>query len=404
MTLPMTRGLGALLAIPIVCAATRPQLTSSLAATRPRRIQACVTLRGGAERYKGRRYTRRPSRLRDRPPYEAALSELCRSWRAKNNAVLLGLALMFHFVVSRVLDHPNIIGIIQIVNSAVFALWFIAGTVLKRTVMLEFMKTHFTGTSHLRDHRRRPQRLVLPAFSHADRGHITGNIATLQFVGSFILPVIGHHEFAQVYSAGAIGTSLLKCLFPPLLVRLGLSDTINADATMPSLGASGAITAMMVYTCLVAPRATYKTKIPFLSDEEKEYPLIVCGAALVAADAYGATRVKGEVRTGDTVNVPDPDNPKRTIEAKVLKVRESASGRRFFTVHDEETDENWRVDEKEVDASGSVVGHTAHLAGAIMGLAMFMLNRGIPQAYRHVYRQAVACLRRMHRRTSRRRR
>jgi membrane associated rhomboid family serine protease len=327
-----------------------------------------------------------------------------RHWQAKNNAILAGFALLFHLVLSRVLDHPKVIGILQIVNAAVFSMWFLSMSVLKRGALPEVMKAHFTGTSHLHDFRRRPHMLVLPAFSHADRKHIMGNLGTLQLVGSFILPIIGHREFAQVYSAGAIGGSLLECLFPPLLVRLGLSDSINAEASARSLGASGAITAMVMYACLLEPRATFETKIPFLSDKEQEYPLAVCGAALVAADAYGATRRKGEVRLGDTVEVPDVDNPERIVEVKVLKVRKSATGARFYTVYDEETDEKWRVNEEDVETSSSNVGHTAHLAGASVGLAMFLVNRAIPKAYRHVHRRAVVLHRRMSRRKSRRRR
>ena len=247
----------------------------------------------------------------------------------KNNAVLrFGFNVPFRRVARP--RSPEHIGIIQIVNSAVFALWFIAGTMLKRTAMLEFMKTHFTGTSVCGS----PTPIAEARAPAARRSrHITG---------TRYLAVRGSLSFQS-------GTTSLRKVFrgcyrhftprvsvSPLLVRLGCRILSTLMRRCPAWR-EGNHSDDGVYL-LGGATATYKTKIPFLSDEEKEYPAIVCGGASWRRTLV-APHGEGRGVTGDTVNVPDPDTPS-TIEAKVPKVRESASCRRAsYTTRDRQ---NWR--------------------------------------------------------------
>ena len=75
------------------------------------------------------------------------------------------------------------------------------------------------------------------------------------------------------------------------------------------------------------PCATIETKIPFLDYRAREYPLWLCVIALVAGDLYGLTRREGEVREGDK--------------------------------------------------EGVTIGHDAHIAGAALGAAFWLMGAAL---------------------------
>ena len=122
----------------------------------------------------------------------------------------------------------------------------------------------------------------------------------------FLLQQLPRWRVAHLYSAVCIGSSLAGCFVPTVLRRFRVlrGSVFATDEERQGLGASGALTALAVYACLSYPRASLKTSIPFFDPRVRAYPLWVCCLAMVAADVYGLTRQRGEVREGDVEGAP----------------------------------------------------------------------------------------------------
>lgn len=92
--------------------------------------------------------------------------------------------------------------------------------------------------------------LVTSAFLHANLMHIAFNGILLWRLGEMLETTLGHGRFAALYLAGigggSLGVVITSWLFTtPIGAIPGLGDVLTTDPRIPTLGASGAVFALM---------------------------------------------------------------------------------------------------------------------------------------------------------------
>lgn len=92
--------------------------------------------------------------------------------------------------------------------------------------------------------------LVTSMFLHGGWMHIIGNMLFLWVFGDNIEHVLGHAGFFLFYMVGGLAASLAHVLAGP-------------ESAIPSLGASGAISAVLGAYLVMFPRARITTLVPF---------------------------------------------------------------------------------------------------------------------------------------------
>jgi membrane associated rhomboid family serine protease len=102
--------------------------------------------------------------------------------------------------------------------------------------------------------------LVTSMFMHADPVHLLGNMAYLWVFGDNIEGSIGHGKYLLFYLLGGLAASFAH--IASTLVALPLSGVAGFDPLgIPSVGASGAISAILGAYLLLFPRARIRTLI-----------------------------------------------------------------------------------------------------------------------------------------------
>jgi membrane associated rhomboid family serine protease len=88
--------------------------------------------------------------------------------------------------------------------------------------------------------------LLIFLFLHGGFFHLLGNMWFLWIFGNNIEDVTGHFRFVVFYLLGGVAASLLQIL-------------VNTESTVPIIGASGAVSAVLGAYILKFPRARVKT-------------------------------------------------------------------------------------------------------------------------------------------------
>jgi membrane associated rhomboid family serine protease len=88
--------------------------------------------------------------------------------------------------------------------------------------------------------------LITSQFLHGSFLHLIGNMWFLWIFGNNIEDIVGHFRFILFYILGGIVASLLQVL-------------VTADSTIPVIGASGAVSAVLGAYVLKFPRARVRT-------------------------------------------------------------------------------------------------------------------------------------------------
>eukprot|EP00892_Ulva_mutabilis_P003813 jgi/Ulvmu1/1803/UM119_0021.1 len=155
---------------------------------------------------------------------------------------------------------------IMLVNFGVFMTW--QGDSLKR-----FMSTHFT-TSYSHIKAGYLHTLLTHAVSHAQPMHLFSNMFTFYFFGSSLGGIIGSGRLLQLYAASAITGGLAQSFF---------------DRRSVGLGASAAVNAIVIFSVLLNPTATY------LIYGIVPAPAWALGLGWLAYDGMGAYKGVGNV-------------------------------------------------------------------------------------------------------------
>lgn len=97
-------------------------------------------------------------------------------------------------------------------------------------------------------------------FMHGGWEHLLGNMLFLFIFGNNVEDVLGHVRFLVFYLVGGLAATALQTVFT-------LSNGSDADAAIPNLGASGAISAVLGAYLVLLPQARVLTLIFFILRE-----------------------------------------------------------------------------------------------------------------------------------------
>jgi membrane associated rhomboid family serine protease len=97
-------------------------------------------------------------------------------------------------------------------------------------------------------------------FMHGGWEHLLGNMLFLYIFGNNVEDVLGHVRYLFFYLAGGLAATTLQTV-------VTLSSGTDADAAIPNLGASGAVSAVLGAYLLLLPRAKVLTIIFFILRE-----------------------------------------------------------------------------------------------------------------------------------------
>jgi membrane associated rhomboid family serine protease len=105
-----------------------------------------------------------------------------------------------------------------------------------------------------------PLTALTSMFMHGGWEHLLGNMLFLYIFGNNVEDVLGHARYLLFYLAGGFAATALQTL-------VTLSSGSDADAAIPNLGASGAVSAVLGAYLLFLPRARILTVIFFILRE-----------------------------------------------------------------------------------------------------------------------------------------
>jgi rhomboid family protein len=110
-----------------------------------------------------------------------------------------------------------------------------------------------------------PPTLLTSMFLHGNWLHLIGNLLFLWIFGNNVEDALGRGRFLAFYLLGGLAATALQTF-----VTLGYGT--QADAEIPNLGASGAISAVLGAYLLILPRASVTTIIFFFIFFIREFP------------------------------------------------------------------------------------------------------------------------------------
>ncbi|KDP31368.1 hypothetical protein JCGZ_11744 [Jatropha curcas] len=148
----------------------------------------------------------------------------------------------------RLTANDMVMGLI-LANVAVFIAWQVANQ--------KFMVNNFMiSLDNVRSGRLHT--MITSAFSHIDMGHIVSNMIGLYFFGTSIGTKFGPQYLLYLYLAGATGGSVFYLVHHAYMsLSTKEKGTFARDPSRtPGLGASGAVTAIMLLEIFLNPRAT----------------------------------------------------------------------------------------------------------------------------------------------------
>jgi membrane associated rhomboid family serine protease len=105
-----------------------------------------------------------------------------------------------------------------------------------------------------------PLTALTSMFMHGGWEHLLGNMLFLYIFGNNVEDVLGHARYLVFYLAGGFAATALQTI-------VTLSTGTDADAAIPNLGASGAVSAVLGAYLLLLPRARVLTVIFFVLRE-----------------------------------------------------------------------------------------------------------------------------------------
>lgn len=132
----------------------------------------------------------------------------------------------------------------------------------------QFMLNNFTTSPSAVFNEGRIHTLLSCAYSHASGYHLLGNMVTLYFFGSTVLAVLGPAKFFMFYNASAVVSSVAQAVQPYYYSTVrkykksaGTLDSSwvrnwwgNSDMHTRSLGASGAVSAVVMTSIALFPK------------------------------------------------------------------------------------------------------------------------------------------------------
>jgi len=155
---------------------------------------------------------------------------------------------------NRPLKKPIVNYTLILINLIVFFLFFLTGTLRKGIMLYGAVPIYILNGKNL-------WTIFTSMFMHADIMHIAGNMLYLWICGDNIEDALGHGKYLIFYLAGGvfstfthIASTLFSAFFTPI-------PYVLLDLRIPSVGASGAISAVLGAYLLLYPGARIRTLV-----------------------------------------------------------------------------------------------------------------------------------------------
>lgn len=182
-------------------------------------------------------------------------------------------------------DHV-VLGLIA-ANVAIFLLW--------RSADRQFMMENFMiSVDNFRSGR--IHTMITYAFSHYDAGHIISNMIGLYFFGNSIGSAFGPEFLLGLYLAGAVAGSVFYLVYHAFLAPSKSKMWGTNPSSIPGLGASGAVNAIMLLDIFLNPKKTIFLELII------PVPAILVGIFLIGKDMLriieGDTQISGSAHLG----------------------------------------------------------------------------------------------------------
>lgn len=169
-----------------------------------------------------------------------------------------------------------ILGIV-LANGLVFGAWHLSKQ--NRDLHI-FLRKHFILSPYGVFQEKRIHTLVTSFFSHFDPFHFIGNMFVFYSFGQSTLPLLGTARFLSLYFGGGIVSSICQLAWP-FFVPKNWPASYENHRFAPGLGASGAVSAVVMYNILTFPREMvyFFGVLPV--------PAALFGLGFIAMDVYG---------------------------------------------------------------------------------------------------------------------
>lgn len=164
-------------------------------------------------------------------------------------------------------------------NVGIFGLWSYAES-SRDYSMLKFLQKHFTLSRFGIEAQKRYHTLITCAFSHMDLTHLLFNMVGFYTFGFNSIHVLGLPRFAAMYFGGAAFSSFFQLIWPRLIPPSWPAFR-NYNRNASSLGASGAVNAVVAWSILAFP--TSKIYIYGILP----VPAAILGVLYLGIDGYG---------------------------------------------------------------------------------------------------------------------
>jgi len=205
---------------------------------------------------------------------------------------LLERSIMMHGFLSVLLSTLGkafLMDTIVITNGIIYILWLLAN---KFHQLEAFMEKYFVLQFDFRKRRTNVISIIGHGFSHMTHTHLASNMAALTMFSPLAISTLGHLGFIQLYSGGLVFSTLASCIWPTVSEHLGVDES-NVEC---SVGASGAISAVITFVCLMYRDHSTTIYTPdwlkiFLHREDMNVPLGLAGLLWLITDLFGLFRL-----------------------------------------------------------------------------------------------------------------
>jgi len=157
---------------------------------------------------------------------------------------------------NRPLKKPFVNYALILINVIVFFFFFLTGTLLKGIRLYGAVPIAILSGARL-------WTLFTSMFIHADIMHLAGNMLYLWIFGDNIEDTLGHGKYLIFYLAGGVFSSFMHIFSTIFSAFFTSIPYVLLDLKVPSVGASGAISAVLGAYLLLFPNARIRTLVFF---------------------------------------------------------------------------------------------------------------------------------------------
>jgi len=158
--------------------------------------------------------------------------------------------------VNRPLKKPFVNYALILINIIVFLYFLLTGTLRRGIILYGAVPINILNGNRL-------WTVLTSMFIHADIMHLAGNMLYLWIFGDNIEDTLGHWKYLVFYLLGGVFSAFVHTFSTLLSAAFTPIPYVFLDLTVPSVGASGAISAVLGAYLLLFPNAKIRTLVFF---------------------------------------------------------------------------------------------------------------------------------------------